>query len=151
MKINILAVGKLSENFYKEGFLNYAKRLSRFCSLNVIEVDESGKKDIPSQIKEEGERLLKKFKGFVIVLDKSGKEMASDELSGLMQKKFISGVSEITFVIGGSYGLSPEVVGKGDFVLSFGKFTYPHQLMRLILSEQIYRCFTIMENITYHK
>ncbi len=151
MKIRILAVGKLSDSFFKEAFENYAKRLSRFCTLTVTEIPESKKDDVISAVREEGEELSSKTSGYVIVLDKSGQEIASEEFSNLMKKQFVSGISEITFVIGGSYGLSEKAKNCGNFLLSFGKFTYPHQLMRVILAEQIYRAFTIMENITYHK
>lgn len=156
MKINIVAVGKIKEAFYREAIAEYAKRLTRFCTFNVIEVAEtllSGKndKDIQRVVQSEGQAILAKVKGHVIILDLKGKLLSSTDFAEYIENKKTCGVSEISFVIGGSYGLSEEVKSKADYSVSFGKFTYPHQLMRVILSEQIYRAFMINENSEYHK
>lgn len=156
MKINIVAVGKIKEAFYRDAIAEYAKRLTRFCTFNVIEVAEtllSGKndKDIQRVVQSEGQAILAKVKGHVIILDLKGALLSSTDLAEYIENKKTCGVSEISFVIGGSYGLSEEVKSKADYSVSFGKFTYPHQLMRVILSEQIYRAFMINENSEYHK
>ncbi len=153
MNVNILCVGKIKESFYREAVDEYAKRLSRFCKFNVFEVSESKleSNDIKKVILNEGKSLLPKLKGYVIVLDLGGQAMSSVELANRIKVLQVDGESEITFVIGGSYGLSEEVKKCADLTLCFGRMTYPHQLMRVILSEQIYRAFMINSNSEYHK
>lgn len=156
MKINVIAVGKIKENYFKDAIGEYAKRLSRFCDFNIIEVDEyRNTKDTAEEINItkniEGDRLIKKLRGCVIVTDRSGIMFSSEELAEKMRNVTTGGISEISFVIGGSNGLSKAVLDRADAVISFGKVTYPHQLMRVILTEQIYRAFTINSSIKYHK
>ena len=153
MNINIVCVGKIKENFYKDAVSEYAKRLTRFCKFNVVEVAESRleSNDINKVKVIEGKSIISKLKGYVIILDLAGVMLTSTDLAEKIDDLQTSGVSEITFVIGGSYGLSDEIKQKADFTLCFGKMTFPHQLMRVILSEQIYRAFMINSNSEYHK
>lgn len=153
MNINIVCVGKIKENFYKDAVSEYAKRLTRFCKFNVVEVAESRleSNDINKVKVIEGKSIISKLKGYVIILDLAGIMLTSTDLAEKIDDLQTSGVSEITFVIGGSYGLSDEIKQKADFTLCFGKMTFPHQLMRVILSEQIYRAFMINSNSEYHK
>ena len=153
MNINIVCVGKIKENFYKDAVSEYAKRLTRFCKFNVVEVAESRleSNDINKVKVIEGKSIISKLKGYVIILDLAGVMLTSTDLAEKIADLQTSGVSEITFVIGGSYGLSDEIKQKADFTLCFGKMTFPHQLMRVILSEQIYRAFMINSNSEYHK
>lgn len=153
MNINIVCVGKIKESFYREAVAEYAKRLTRFCKFNVVEVAESKLEgnEINKVIVNEGKSIIPKLKGYVIVLDLAGQMLSSTSLAEKIDSLQVGGVSEITFVIGGSYGLSDDVKQKADYSLCFGKMTYPHQLMRVILSEQIYRAFMINSNSEYHK
>ena len=159
MKITILCVGKVKEKFYREGILEFTKRLSRYCKLEIIEVpDEKTTEDASETeiriIKEkEGERILKNIKedAYVISLCIEGKQLDSEALSEKIEKLGIQGTSHIYFIIGGSLGLADEVVKRADFKLSFSPMTFPHQLMRLILLEQIYRSYRIMNHEPYHK
>ncbi len=153
MNINIVCVGKIKENFYKDAVSEYAKRLTRFCKFNVVEVAESRleSNDINKVKVIEGKSIISKLKGYVIILDLAGVMLTSTDLAEKIDDLQTSGVSEITFVIGGSYGLSDEIKQKADFTLCIGKMTFPHQLMRVILSEQIYRAFMINSNSEYHK
>ncbi len=156
MRINIVAVGKIKEKYFTDAIAEYKKRLSRFTEFNVIEVDEyKNNKTTPEQINitinTEGERLLDKAKGYIIALDKGGKLMSSEEIAEDIKDITTYKSSEITFLIGGSHGLSKQVLQRADEKISFGKVTYPHQLMRVILSEQIYRAFTIINGVPYHK
>lgn len=157
MKINIIAVGKIKEQYLKGAIDEYKKRLSKFCNLIIIEVNESVAKvendsNIKKSIEEESKEIISKIKNeYVIALDIEGKEFTTLEL----QKKFndikLNGASEISFIIGGSYGLSDTVKKRADLRLSFSKLTFPHQLFRVILMEQIYRVFKIESNEPYHK
>ncbi len=165
MRITILCVGKLKEQYLKDGIVEYAKRMPPYAELQVIEVaDEKTPANASAQsnekIKEsEGKRLLaallpnghKDKDAYIIVLDSAGKNLSSPELAQKIDTLALGGTSHIVFVIGGSLGLSREVLQRGDFLLSFGKMTFPHQLMRLILLEQIYRAFKISRGETYHK
>lgn len=149
IKINIIAVGDLKEKYLVEATAEYTKRLKRFCELNIIEVSESKK---PDPRPEEGRVIKEKLKGgFTIALDIKGAELSSEELSAKLSGLMTSGHSTLNFIIGGSQGLDKELLKSCDFRLSFSKLTFPHQLMRVILLEQIYRAFTIQNNITYHK
>lgn len=151
--INIICIGKIKESFYRDAIAEYAKRLTRFCKFNVIELAESRLEgsDVQKVKIAEGKNLINKLKGYVIVLDLGGKMLSSTELAQKIDSLTSAGVGEISFVIGGSYGLSDEVLAKADLTLCFGKMTFPHQLMRVILTEQIYRAFMINSNSEYHK
>lgn len=159
MNISIIAVGKIKEKYIKEGIEEFKKRLSRYCSIEIVEVpDEKAPENISTkeeeQIKEkEGQNILKNIKDntYVVALDLKGKELTSEELSDFIKNLGIKGNSNVAFVIGGSLGLSKEVLNRADFRLCFSKMTFPHQLMRLILLEQVYRGFRIMKGEPYHK
>lgn len=159
MKITIVCVGKIKEKFYTEAIKEYSKRLSRYCSLNIIEVSDERTKEQASETeislikKKEGERILKALHedGYVIALTIDGNQPDSLELADKIEKMGLTGVSHIYFVIGGSLGLSDEVLKRTDEHLSFSKMTFPHQLMRVILLEQIYRSFRIIHHEPYHK
>lgn len=159
MKITILCVGKVKEKFYRDAIDEFTKRLSRYCKLEIVEVSDEKTEEQASEteiriVKEkEGERLLKNIKddAYVITLCIDGKQLDSEALSNKMEKLGIQGVSHIYFVIGGSLGLSDEVIKRADFKLSFSPMTFPHQLMRVILLEQIYRGYRIMNHEPYHK
>ena len=159
MKLSIVAVGKLKEKYLKEGINEYSKRLSRFCELQIIEVDDEQAPENLSasqekQVKKrEAERIVKKVKedSALIVLDLKGKKLDSEEFAHKLNSFFISGKSHITFVIGGSLGLDEELTQKADFRLCLSDMTFPHQLARLILLEQVFRAFKILNNEPYHR
>lgn len=159
MKITIVCVGKIKEKFYVDAIAEYSKRLGRYCSLSVVEVkDEKTKEQATdteiAMIKErEGERILKNIRedGYVIALAIDGKLLDSVELSQKIEKLGLGSTSHIYFVIGGSLGLSDSVLRKADYQLSFSRMTFPHQLMRVVLLEQIYRSYRIMNHEPYHK
>lgn len=153
MNIDIICVGNLKEKYFVDGVAEYLKRLKGYIKINIVEVKESNKGSIEDIKKEEGERILNKVKedSFLIPLAIDGKMLNSNDLASYLQEISIYKTSHITFVIGGSYGLDYSVINRGDFLLSFSKFTFPHQLMRLILVEQIYRSIKIIKNEKYHK
>lgn len=156
MNVRIVCVGKLKERYLKDGIDEYAKRLSRFCRFDIVEISEelcsdTSLKSIQNVKLAEGERIVSKLKGYVIALDLKGIALTSEQISEKITSLKIGGVSTLTFVIGGSYGLSQQVLDICDFSLSFGAITYPHQLIRLVLTEQIYRAFMIEEGSAYHK
>ena len=159
MEIRIITVGKIKEKYLNDGIAEYAKRLSRYCKLNFIQVPDEKTPDKASdglnrQIKEtEGNRLLSHIReqDYVIALAIEGKMLDSVELSDLIAKLGVQGKSSIAFVIGGSLGLSDAVLKRADYKLSFSKMTFPHQLMQMILLEQIYRGYRIMNHEPYHK
>ncbi len=159
MKVRIIAVGKLKEKYLKQGIEEYAKRLGKYCKFEIVEVgDEKAPETLSGaemlQIKEkEGQKILAKIgdNDFVYALAINGKDYSSEEFAASVDKVTTQGQSTINFVIGGSLGLSDEVLKRSDQQISFGRVTYPHQLMRLILSEQIYRCFRIVHGHAYHK
>ena len=159
MKITICCVGKIKEKFYSQAIEEYSKRLSKYCKLEIKEAADEKTPDSASDtvnrmIKEkEGDRLLSFIKddSYVIALAIDGKMLDSVELSEKIDNLMLSGKSDIVFVIGGSLGLDKRVLDRADFKLSFSKMTFPHQLMRVILLEQIYRSFRIMKNEPYHK
>lgn len=159
MKITILAVGKVKEQFYRQAVEEFEKRLNRYCKLEIIEVADEKTPDHASKLQEaqilakEGERLLKHIKedAWVCALAIEGNMLDSVELSRQIEQIGISGKSHIQFIIGGSLGLSDSVLKQADFKLSFSKMTFPHQLMRVILLEQIYRSYRIMMKEPYHK
>lgn len=159
MKITLLTVGKIKEKYLKDAIAEYSKRLSKYCKLEIIEVADEKTPDNASEVVEnvirdkEGERLLKYVKddAFVITLEIKGKMMTSEELAEKINTLGIRGVSHIMFIIGGSIGLGEDVIKRSDFALSFSKMTFPHQLMRVILLEQIYRSYRIISGEPYHK
>ncbi len=152
MKINIVCVGKIKEDFFTEAINEYKKRLSRFCTLNIVEVAEDSKQtNLALKSEKEGKAILSKCSGLIVALDGKGKMLSSEEIAAFIENKKVSGTSEISFVIGGSNGLSGEVLKSADLILSFGKITFPHQLFRVVLCEQIYRALTIIEGLPYHK
>lgn len=155
LAVNIICVGKIKESYFRDAIAEYSKRLGRFCKLNIVEVEEELQKgdsikEIDRVKQKEGERIISKLSGTVIALDSKGKELTSNGLAEYIENISLTN-SVISFVIGGSNGLSNEVKTKADNMLSFGKVTYPHQLMRVILTEQIYRAFMINSNSAYHK
>lgn len=159
MKITICCVGKIKEKFYSQAIAEYSKRLSKYCKLEIKEAADEKTPDSASDtvnrmIKEkEGDRLLSFIKddSYVIALAIDGKMLDSVELSEKIDNLMLSGKSDIVFVIGGSLGLDKRVLDRADYKLSFSKMTFPHQLMRVILLEQIYRAYRIMKNEPYHK
>ena len=152
MKVNIVCVGKIKEKYFTDAIAEYSKRLSRFCTFNIIEVDEASKIDnLDKKSEAEGKLILEKCSGVIVSLDARGKMLESPEIAEFIKTNQVSGVSEISFVIGGSNGLSNDVIKASKLVLSFGKITYPHQLFRVVLAEQIYRAFAIIAGLPYHK
>lgn len=159
MKITIITVGKIKEKYLKDAIDEYSKRLSKYCKLEIVEVSDEKTPDNASVVVEEqirskeAERILKYVKedAFVITLEINGKQLTSEELADKVDKLGVQGVSHIIFIIGGSIGLGKEVLQKSNFALSFSKMTFPHQLMRVILLEQIYRSYRINSGEPYHK
>lgn len=159
MKITVVCVGKIKEKYLTMAIEEYSKRLSRYCKLEIIELPDEKTPDNASpaeelQIKKkEGERILKNIKdsGFVIALAIEGKMLSSEELADKMQQLGVNGESHLVFVIGGSLGLDTEVLIRADYKLSFSKMTFPHQVMRMILLEQVYRGYRIISGEPYHK
>ena len=158
MKITIACVGKIKEKYFTDAINEYAKRLSRYVTLDIAEVpDEKAPENMSpaqmEQVKEiEGERLNKVIKdGYVVALAINGKKMTSEGFADFISDTMVKGASHITFVIGGSLGLSDKILKRADFKLSFYDMTFPHQLMRVVLLEQIYRANRIMKNEPYHK
>ena len=159
MKIKIVTVGKLKEKYLKDGIAEYSKRISRFAKLEMIELTDEKTPDKASEIENqkiletEGARILSKIgeRDFVLVLAIEGKTFSSEEFSKQLEEASIKGYSTLTFIIGGSLGLAPSVKNRANLSVSFGRLTLPHQLMRLVLVEQIYRAFTIQQGFPYHK
>lgn len=159
MKITVITVGKIKEKYLKDAIAEYSKRLSRYCKLEILEVADGKTPDGASEIVEEnirekeGERILKLIKedAYVITLEINGKMLTSEELADRIETLGIQGKSHLVFVIGGSIGLGREVLRRSDYALSFSKMTFPHQLMRVILLEQIYRSYRIINGEPYHK
>lgn len=159
MNIKIIGVGKIKEKFYRAAIAEYAKRLGRYCKFEVVEVpDEKAPENLsPAQMaavmEKEGARILAKIKEkeYVYALAIKGKERTSEDFAAELNQLATYGNSDITFVIGGSLGLSPAVLQRANQQISFGCFTLPHQLMRVVLSEQVYRAFTIINGLPYHK
>lgn len=159
MKIKLITVGKLKEKYLKDGIAEYVKRLGRFAKFELIELADEKTPDRASQsendqiLSKEGDRIAAKIadRDYVIVLAIEGKQYASEEFSQLLADVTVKGYSDITFIIGGSLGLDPSIKKRANALLSFGKLTLPHQLMRLVLVEQIYRAFMIQQGSPYHK
>jgi 23S rRNA (pseudouridine1915-N3)-methyltransferase len=144
IKVNVVCVGKIKEEFYRQAVAEYAKRLSRFCKVEIKELPEG------KNLNEEGQAILKVCKGYKIALCVEGQKVDSPTLAKRIKTLCDKG-EEINFIIGSSYGLSDEVKTSADFKLSFSDMTFPHQLMRVILFEQIYRSFMINSGSEYHK
>jgi 23S rRNA (pseudouridine1915-N3)-methyltransferase len=163
MKIDILCVGKIKEKFFRDAIAEYMKRMSRYATMNIIEVadektpDNASENVIQDIISKEASRLSKYIpdKGqndtYIITLEINGKELTSEKLADKIASLNVNGVSHIIFIIGGSLGLHESIIKRADFHLSFSPMTFPHQLMRVILLEQIYRSFRIINNEPYHK
>lgn len=159
MNITILCVGQIKEKYFRDAIAEYQKRLSRYCKLQIIEVADEKTKENASEAendlirKKEGERLLKHIKDsdYCITLEIDGKMLTSEGLSKEIDRLGLAGKSSLVFVIGGSIGLDTAVIKRSDYALSFSKMTFPHQLMRVILLEQIYRSYRIMRGEPYHK
>ena len=159
MKITCVVVGKIKEKYFTDAIKEYSKRLSRYCKLEIVELADEKTPDGASEAEElairekEGERILKALKDdtYVIALAIEGKMLDSVELSKKIESLGISGTSHIAFVIGGSLGLAPVVMKRANYALSFSRMTFPHQLMRVVLLEQLYRSYRIMKNEPYHK
>lgn len=159
MKITVLCVGKIKERYFTMAIDEYAKRLTRYCKLDIIEVSDEKTPDdaseaMETQIKKiEGEKILKNVKdgAYVIALAIEGDMLSSTQLANKMEHLATMGSSHLIFIIGGSLGLSKEVLARADYKLSFSKMTFPHQMMRMVLLEQIYRAYRINSNQPYHK
>ena len=159
MKIKVVTVGKLKEKYLKDGITEYSKRISRFAKLEMIELADEKTPDKASEsenqkiLEIEGQRILSKVgdRDFVIVLAIEGRTFSSEEFSKQLEEAPIKGFSTLTFIIGGSLGLAQDVKKRSNLSVSFGRLTLPHQLMRLVLAEQIYRAFTIQQGSPYHK
>ena len=160
LKINIICIGKIKEKYFTDAVGEYAKRLTAFCKFSVVELNEErirsntpNEAQIAEVIEAEGRRILQKIgaSDYVAAMCIEGKLMSSEELSETLDKAALSGKSTVDFIIGGSYGLSDEVKRRADLRLSMSKMTFPHQLARVILSEQIYRACEISTNGKYHK
>ena len=155
--INIVCVGKIKENYLKDAILEYSKRLSKYCKLNIIEITDE---PIPNNLSEKASNNIKNIEGnkilnylnnsYIISLDLKGKQYSSEEFSEKMENISFNN-STISFVIGGSLGLSKEVLEKSNELIGFSKMTFPHQLIRVFLLEQLFRAFKIQNNETYHR
>ena len=159
MTISIICVGRVKEKFLRDAIDEYTKRISKFSSINIIEVDDcetpqnASEKETLAILEKEGNRILSKISdsSYVYTLEIEGKKMSSEKFAKSIENLCIEGKSKICFVIGGSLGLSDEVKKRSDQALSFSDMTFPHQLMRVVLLEQIYRGFKIINNEPYHK
>ena len=152
LKIRIVAVGDMKESYYREAAGEYIKRLGKWARAEVEEVKEATLLSDPEKKREaEGEEILKKAKGYVILLDVRGKKVSSESFAESIDRAVLAGNGEITFVIGGSNGVSEKVKSSAKEVLSFGDITLPHRLFRVILLEQLYRAETILHGVSYHK
>lgn len=159
IKVTVIAVGKLKEKYLHDACEEYLKRLGTYSKVNVVEVNEERCSDNPSESEienvkqKEGQRIIAKIpKGsFVVPMCIEGTQFSSEDFANKIEATAVAGNSDITFIIGGSFGLSDEVKSLGKLKLSFGKLTLPHQLMRVVLLEQIYRAFSILNNSKYHK
>lgn len=159
MKITVVTVGKIKEKYLRDAIAEYSKRLSKYCKLEIVEVADEKTPDHASETvteaikSKEAERILKYLKedAYIVTLEICGKQLTSEALAEKIDQLGIQGKSHIIFVIGGSLGLGKEVLDRSDYALSFSKMTFPHQLMRVILLEQIYRSYRIIKQEPYHK
>ncbi len=149
--IKIIAVGKIKEKFYNDAICEYLKRLSSYTKISIVQVQDEKDSDISKQ--KEAENILKNIKetDYVISLEINGEKLSSEELANFIDKRNLEGNSNLVFVIGGSLGLEKSVINRANYHLSFSKMTFPHQLMRVILLEQIYRAYKIIKGEPYHK
>ena len=151
LKINLITVGNLKDKFFIEACEEYSKRLTRFCNLKITELKEYTNLENVEQIKNaEGEEILKAVRGYVILMDVNGTLISSEQLADKIERISLNG-GDVSFVIGGSYGVSEKVKQRANELISMSKMTFPHRLFRVMLLEQIYRAFTINNNIKYHK
>ena len=159
MRITLVTVGKIKEKYLRDAVAEYVKRLGKYCKLEIIEVADEKTQERASETEEmavrskEGERILKHVKedAYVITLEIQGNQISSEELADKIEGLGVQGKSHVVFIIGGSIGLGMEVMKRSDYALSFSRMTFPHQLMRVILLEQIYRSFRIIQGAPYHK
>ena len=151
MKITLITVGKIKEKYLKDAIAEYSKRLSKYCKLTIVEVADEKTPDQASETVEEAIRTKEGERMYVITLEIGGAMLSSEELSAKIEKLGIQGKSSIAFISGGSIGLGKTVLARSDYALSFSKMTFPHQLMRVILLEQIYRSYRIINAEPYHK
>ena len=157
MNINLIVIGKLKEDYFRSACAEYIKRLGRYCSFELHELDECRLSDDPSDkeiaaaMKKEAEQIKKYAKGMIVPMCIEGKQLTSPELSQKMTEAGVSGQSTVTFIIGSSFGLDDGIKSMGALKLSMSKMTFPHQLARVMLLEQIYRAFQIAEGGKYHK
>lgn len=159
MNITVVSVGKIKDKFMISGIKEYSKRLSRYCKLKLVEVDDEKAPENLSEAEmeivkaKEGDRILSKVSDstYIVALVIEGEQISSEELSSKIDNLALRGNSDITFIIGGSLGLSKDIINKSNYKLSFSKMTFPHQLMKMILLEQIYRAFRISRGEPYHK
>lgn len=155
ININLVCVGKIKEKYIEEGMAEYIKRMKTYAVFKIIELKEEGNdKDREKAMEIEGaeiKKVLEKNKGLNILLDIKGKQYTTEEFVEVIENKMVHGVSTMNFIIGGSYGVTEEIRGLSEIKLSFSKFTFPHQLMRLIFLEQLYRWFSVINNSKYHK
>ncbi len=159
MNITIITVGKLKEKYLKEAIEEYSKRLGRYCKLEIIELadektpDNASEKEEEAIKEKEGQGILSKIKDnmFVIAMDLKGKQLTSEEFANYIENLGVMGDSNIAFIVGGSLGISKSVLARANYKLCFSKMTFPHQLFRVMLLEQIYRGFRIMKGEPYHK
>ncbi len=159
MKVTVIAVGKIKEKYLKDAIAEYSKRLGKYCKLEIIETVDEKTPDNASEAEEElirtkeAQRILKHIRpdAYVVTLEIEGEQMASEQFAEKIRRLGVQGISHVVFVIGGSIGLGREVRARSDLALSFSKMTFPHQLMRAILLEQVYRGFRIINGEPYHK
>lgn len=155
MKVYIVAIGKIKERFYQDAIAEYVKRLGKYTKVEILEladiaVNKVNDSEIAISVNKESENILRAVRGIVVLLDISGTLIPSEGLANIINTTMPKG-EDICFVIGGSNGVNNDVRKRANYRISFGKVTYPHQLMRVILSEQIYRAYTILNNTPYHK
>lgn len=156
VKINVVAVGKVKEKYFADGILEYSKRLSKFCEFNVVEVSEENYAKVDTALintikEKEADRIMPHLKGQIFVMAIEGKKLSSERLASTLKELIDGGIGVITFVIGGSYGVSDRIKQKANGLMSFSEMTFPHTLFRLMLTEQIYRAFSINSGSAYHK
>ena len=156
IKVNLVAVGKVKEKYFADGISEYAKRLSKFCQFNIIEVAEENYNKVDQSLinvikEKEGEKIMPHLKGYVVAMAIEGKNLSSERFAEHVKGLISRGTGVITFVIGGSYGLTDRVKERVDMLMSFSEMTFPHTLFRLMLTEQIYRAFSIIGGSAYHK
>ncbi len=152
MKINIIAIGKIKEKYFFDAIVEYLKRCSRYADVRVTELEEAPPSKSPAEQRRlESKELTRHATGYTLAMDMRGKALSSEEFAALISTKCTEGISEFSFLIGGSHGLSDEARESADAVISFGKATFPHQLFRVMLAEQIYRALSINVGAPYHK